>query len=168
MNQKANLSKQSSHEKRCFNLEGHLWHALLPKEDRPWEREKEKAKKKRKNWLSCHALEKIRLSLNKNQESKKNVEKMMKNCIHMNHFFSSCKESLFSLGNYVWDEKLPSFIIPSLMEKLSIVTLFEPDNFSFNNPTKDHPLHWGQRQRKISLKDYKRLNAWCWKKNLRN
>ena len=40
---------------------------------------------------------------------------------------------------------------------------------SFNNPTKDHPLHWGQRQRqrKIFLKEYKRLNVWCWKANVR-
>ena len=80
----------------------------------------------------------LKNSIKSKQESRKqkNDEKL-----HTHEsFFSSCKESLFSLGNYVWNEKLSSFIIPSLIEKLSIVTLFEPDNFSFNNLTKDHPI----------------------------
>ena len=74
MNQKTNLSKLSSHEKRCFNMKSHLRYVSLLEEDRPWEREneKEKTRKKRKEKLivmSCHALEKIQLSLNENQES---------------------------------------------------------------------------------------------------
>ena len=85
----------------------------------------------------------LKNSINSKQESRKQNKcwKNDENCIHTNHFFSSYKESLFSLGDYVWDEKWPSFITPSLIEKLSIVTPFELDNFSFNNPTKDHPLH---------------------------
>ena len=89
-----------------------------------------KKKKKSKRKIDCHVMHlKIRLSLNKNQEGrKKMLKKMMKNCINTNHFFP-CKESLFSLGNYVWDEKWSSFIIPSLIWKLSIVTPFEPNKF---------------------------------------
>ena len=67
----------------------------------------------KKNWLSCHALEKkIRLSLNKNQEKKwwENDEKLHE---HKSSF--SCKELFFSLGNHIWNEKWPSFTIPSLM-----------------------------------------------------
>ena len=36
------------------------------------------------------------------------------------------------------------------IEKLSIVTPFEPDKFPSISPTKDHPPHWGQRRREIS------------------
>ena len=87
----------------------------------------------------------------------------MKNC---NHSFS-CKDSLFSLGNYVWDEKWPSFIIPSLIWKLSIVTPFEPDKFlSISRPK--ITLHTGgQRQREIFSQDHEWSNAWCWKANVR-
>ena len=58
---------------------------------------------------------KIRLSLNENREAKKNVEKMMKK-MHKHKLFFSCKELLFSLGNYIWGEKWPSFIILPLIE----------------------------------------------------
>ena len=38
-----------------------------------------RTKEEKKNWLSCHALEKFELGLNENQESQvKNVDKMMK------------------------------------------------------------------------------------------
>ena len=63
---------------------------------------------------------KIRLSLNENQESRKNIEKMTKKLQKHKSFFSS-KESLFSLGNYVWDEKWSSFIIPPLCKTLVFV-----------------------------------------------
>ena len=82
----------------------------------------------------------------KRESRKKNVEKMMKK-LHKHKSFFSYKELLFNLGNYVWDEKWPSFITLSLIEKLSIITPFEPDNFSFNNPTKDHPLYWGAKKK---------------------
>ena len=61
---------------------------------------------------------KIRLSLNKNQESRI-LKKILKN--EKIAIFLSCKDLLFSLGNYVWDEKL------------SIVTPFEPDKFPFTS-----------------------------------
>ena len=53
---------------------------------------------------------------------------MMKK-LHKHKSLFSYKELLFSLGNYVWDEKRPSFIIPSLIEKLSDSLPFEPNNF---------------------------------------
>ena len=99
-----------------------------------------RTKKKHKTKIDCHVMHLKNSTKSKRESRKKNVEKMMKK-LHKHKSFFSCKESLFSLGNYVWDEKWPSFIIPSLIEKLSIVTPFEPDNFSFNNPTKDHSLH---------------------------
>ena len=118
------LSKRSSYEKRCFKLEVNLWYASLLGADESW------AKKKKLIVMLCT----WKIWLNENQE------KMLKNCKNTNHFFSY-KELFVSLGNCVWNEKWSSFIIPSLIEKLSIITPFKPDNFSFNNPTKDHPLH---------------------------
>ena len=58
---------------------------------------------------------KIRLILNKNQESEKEMLKKMMEKLHKYKSFFSCKELLFSLGNCVWNEKWPSFTIPSLM-----------------------------------------------------
>ena len=93
------FSKQFSHKKWCFNLEGHWWHALLPGINRPWERKKN----------DCHIMHlKNLISLNKRKPSSKKMQK------NINHFFS-CKELLFSLGNYIWNEKWPSFTVPSLM-----------------------------------------------------
>ena len=67
----------------------------------------------------------IQLSLDENQEktNSKSVE------LHEYNMFFSYKKLLFGLGNYVWNEKWPSFIIPSLIWKLSIVTPFEPNKF---------------------------------------
>ena len=52
------------------------------------------------------------------------------------------------------------------IEKLSIVTPFEPD-FSFFIPTKDHPPYWGEKAKRNLLLSYKRSNAWYWKANMR-
>ena len=52
--------------------------------------------KEEKNWLSCHALWKFDWVQTKIKKAKKKF---------------SCKDSLFNLGNYVWDEKWQSFII---------------------------------------------------------
>ena len=76
------FSKQFSHKKWCFNLEGHRWHALLPEINRPWERKKWTKKKEN----DCHIMHLENLiSLNKSQESqvKKNTEKIM---ININRF----------------------------------------------------------------------------------
>ena len=63
-------------------------------------------KNKRKN--DCHVMH-LKNSIKPKWESRmsKNAKKKWS--------FPSCKESLFSLGNYVWDEKWPSFIILSLI-----------------------------------------------------
>ena len=104
------FQNKSLHKKRCFNLEGHLWHASLPGVYKSW-----KKQKKTREWkIDCHVMHlKIRLSLNENQENQKCVENNEK--LYKHKSFFSCKESLFSLGNYVWNEKWPSFIILSLM-----------------------------------------------------
>ena len=102
---------------------------------------KKKKQKRKEKMIVMSCTWKIRSGLNKNQESKKKCWKKWWKLDTHESLFSSCKESLFSLGDYVWDEKWPSFITPSLIEKLSIVIPFEPDNFSFNNLTKDHPLY---------------------------
>ena len=110
----------------------------------------------------------IWLSPNKNQESQIQKLKKMTRKLHKHKSFFSCKELLFSLDNYVWDEKWPSFITPSLISKLSIVTLFEPDKFPSLSRPKITPHTERQRQRKIFSKNYKRSNAWYWKANVRN
>ena len=50
----------------------------------------------------------------KSRIKKKMLKKWWKNCKNTNHSFS-CKDLLFSLGNYIWNEKWPSFTILSLM-----------------------------------------------------
>ena len=62
-----------------------------------------KRKKNNKRKIDCHVIH-----LKNSIESKQEKRKMMKNCINTNHF--PCKESLFSLGSYVRDDKWPSFI----------------------------------------------------------
>ena len=66
-------------------------------------RKRKRNKKIKEKLIVMSCTWKIRLSLNKNQEAKfkKNLKKM-KNC---NLF--PLRELLFSLGNYVWDEKWP-------------------------------------------------------------
>ena len=75
---------------------------------------KKKTKTKEKEKLivmSCHALEKFDWVQTKIKKAKlKKNWKKWKTAI-----FFSYKELLFSSGNYVWDEKLPSFIILSLI-----------------------------------------------------
>ena len=155
---KDHLSKNYPHtEKWCFNLKGLLWHVLLPGANESKKKGKEKMIVMSYTW-------KFWLSLNENQE--KNVDKMMKNCKNTNHFFS-CKELLFNLGNCVWNEKWPSFIILHWCRKLSIVTPFEPDDFlSITRPR--IILHTRGKGKRYSLRDYKCVNARCWKANLRN
>ena len=91
--------------------------------------------------------------------------------LHEHKSFFSYKESLFSLGNYVWDEKWPSFIIPPLIWKLSIVTPFELDKFHLY-PNQGSPSTLGgkgeEKAKRNIFSGYKRLNAWCWKANVRN
>ena len=86
-------------KKRCFNLEGHLWHASLPGADKSWKKVKKWTKKRK--WLSYHALENFDQSKQKKAKFKKMLKKIM---INTNNFFS-CKELLFSLGNCIWNEK---------------------------------------------------------------
>ena len=102
------FSKQFSYEEWCFNLEGHLWHASLSEVDESWERKKKKQKEKL-IVMSCHALEKFDWVQTKIKKAK------FKKCDEKLQSFFSYKDSLFSLGNYVWDNKRPSFIILSLI-----------------------------------------------------
>ena len=112
--------------------------------------------------MSC--IWKIRLSPNKNQESQ--IQKMCWKKLHKHKSFVSCKELLFSLGNYVWDEKWPYFIILSLIWKLSIVTLLSLINFLLY-PNQESPSTLGGKgKEKFSLK-LKRSNTWCWKANVK-
>ena len=75
---------------------------------------KQKNKKKKKKLIVMPCTWKIQLSLDKNQEAKKSWENDEKELYKHKSFFS-CKELLFSLSNYIWDEKWPSFTIPSLI-----------------------------------------------------
>ena len=77
-------------------------------------RKKKRMNKRKRKLIVMSCTWKIRLSLNENQESRKNVEKMMKK-LHKHKSFFSCKESLFSLVNYVSYEKWSFFIILSLI-----------------------------------------------------
>ena len=79
-------------------------------------KKKNNKKKQKKKWIVMPCTWKIRLSLNENQECKKKCKKNDEKS-HKHKSFFSRKESLFSLGNYVWDEKWPSFIILSLIKK---------------------------------------------------
>ena len=96
---KGQPSQNNPHMRRdASTLEGHIWHASLPGVDKSWEWKKSEKKEQKKNWLSCHALEKFELSLNENQKSqvKKNVlRKWWKNCINTNH--SSLARNYFSV-----------------------------------------------------------------------
>ena len=107
LNQKPTLSKQSSHEKRYFKLEGYLRHATLPRVDNSRKRKTEQ----KKNWLLCHTLEKF--DWVKTKIKKLKFKKKMKKTKNCNLF--PLQELFFSLGNYIWDQKWPSFIIPSLI-----------------------------------------------------
>ena len=77
---KANPFKQSSHEKRCFKLEGHLQHATLPKVDYSWKKEKNEWIKEKEKLIVILCTWEIRSSPNINR---KNDEK----CVNTNHFF---------------------------------------------------------------------------------
>ena len=123
LNQKPTLSKRSSYEKRCFKLEGHLRHATLPRVDH--------SKKKENKWIrkiDCYIMHLKNLIESKwksrKQKCWENDEKL-----HKHKSFFSCKDLLFNLGNRVWNEKWPSFIIPSLIKKFINSLPFEPDNF---------------------------------------
>ena len=127
-------------------------------------KKKEKAEKKTKNkkqkreiWLSYHALEKFDRVQTK---FKVKFKKCWKKRLHKHHSFFSYKELLFSLGNYVWDEKWPFFIIPSLTWKLSIVTPFEPDEV----PSLSRPkitLHTGANSSRIMNDKYMVMRVKC-------
>ena len=60
---------KSSHEKRCFNLEGHLGYALLPKVDKSWEWKKKKKHNKRK--IDCHVMHLKKKSIESKRKSRK-------------------------------------------------------------------------------------------------
>ena len=77
-------------------------------------RTKKKEQKEKLIVMSC--TWKIRLSLNENQESQ--IQKM---CWKTAIIFFSYKDSLFGLGNYVWDKKWSSYIIPPLCKTLVFV-----------------------------------------------
>ena len=112
-----NLGPKSQPSKTILTLkrDASTWKAIYGMHRCPDQTNRENKNKKTKEKLivvSC--TWKFELSLNENQESQKNVEKMMKNCKNTNHSFF-CKGLLLSLGNCVWNEKWPSFTIPSLM-----------------------------------------------------
>ena len=138
MGQKANLPKQSSHWEKMLQL-GRPFMACIGAKSRQIVRMKKSEK------IDCYVMH-LKNLIKSKRESRKNVDKMMKNCKNTNHF-SSCKELLFSLGDCVWNEKWPSFIILHWYRKLSDSLPFEPDNFSFNNPTEDHPHTGGQKEK---------------------
>ena len=50
-------------------------------------RKRKGKEKKEKRKIDCHALEKNPIKSKQESRKQKNVEIMMKNCIHMNHFF---------------------------------------------------------------------------------
>ena len=68
-NQKPTLSKQSSHEKRCFKLEGRPRNATLPKVDNPQKKRKNEWIKEKEKLIVISCTWKFWLSPNKNQES---------------------------------------------------------------------------------------------------
>ena len=63
------FQNKSSHEKRCFNLEGHLWHTSLPGVDKSW--------KKKNKKIDCHVmhLKNSIKSKRKSKSQKRDVEK---------------------------------------------------------------------------------------------
>ena len=69
-------------------------------------------KKERKKKIDCHVMHLKNSIKSKRKSRKPNSKKFkkMKNC-----YLFPRQELLFSLGNYVWDEKWSSFIIPSLI-----------------------------------------------------
>ena len=123
-----------------------IWKALYGMCRCPEQMSQKNDEKKNKRKNDCHVMH-LKNSIKPKWESRMS-KKMMKNRINTNHF-PFCKELLFSLGNYVWDEKWPSFIIPSLIWKLSIVTPFEPDKFSSISRSRITLHTGGQRQREI-------------------
>ena len=74
---------------------------------------KKKTKQENEKLIVMSCTWKIQLSPNENQESQ--IQKNVLKNDEKTEIFFSCKDSLFSLGNYVWDEKWPSFNILSLI-----------------------------------------------------
>ena len=109
-------------EKRCFNLEGYLWHVSLPETNKSWANWKKKHKK-----IDCHVMH-LKNSIRPKQQSRK---------------------KLFSLGSCVWNEKWSSFIILHWYKNYPIVSPLSLI-ISFNIPTKDH-LHAGGKAKKDFL-----------------
>ena len=90
-----------------------IWKAVYGTCRCPEQMKKKWKKNKRKN--DCYVMHlknsiKPKWESRRSKNAKKNDEKS-----HKHKSFPSCKESLFNLGNYVWDEKWPSFIILSLI-----------------------------------------------------
>ena len=83
---KSTLSKQSSHEKRCFKLEDPLWHATLPRVD--YSRKKEKKRMNKRKWkLDCHIMH-LRNSIKSKLKSRKsNSKKVKKRGLHKHNSF---------------------------------------------------------------------------------
>ena len=77
-------------------------------------REKKWMNKRIKRKIDCHVMH-LKNSTESKQKSRKSNSKNVLKKLHKNKSFVSCKELLFSLGNYVWDEKWPSFIILSMI-----------------------------------------------------
>ena len=91
-------------------------------------RKKQKKQRKQKEEFDCHIMH-LRNSIKSKRELKRpNSKNVEKNCNKHNSFFSY-KELLFSLADYVWDEKWQSFIIPSRIENYLIVSPLSLRNF---------------------------------------
>ena len=107
-----------------------------------WSRQIVNIKKKLKK-IDCHVMH-LKNSIRPEQESrkrKKMLKKMMKITYTRITFFLFQGITLqFRWLCLRWEMTIFHHPITD-RKKLSIVTPFEPDNFSFNNSTKDHPLH---------------------------
>ena len=139
-----------------------IWKAFYGTCRCPEQMSQKKWKRIKEKMIVMSCTWKFWLSLNENQECQKKGDKKS----HKHKSFPSCKESPFSLGNYAWDEKWPSFIIPSLIKNLSIVTPFEPDKFPSISRSRT-TLHIGGKGKEKSSLELKRSNAWCWKANVK-
>ena len=106
------LSKRSSYEKRCFKLEDHPQQATLPRVDHSRKKEKNDWIREKEKLIVMSCTWKIRFD---SKWKSKKPKKCWKEKLHKHKSLFSCKESLFSSGDYVWDEKWPFFIIPSLI-----------------------------------------------------
>ena len=103
--------------------------ACIIAQSRQIKRMKKKKNRTKENWLSCHALEKFELSLNKNQESQKKCWENDENKLHKSKAFSLQRIALQFRYLYLrWEMAMFHHSFTDV-EKLSDSLPFEPDNF---------------------------------------